>query len=314
MKKYELIYKIMNYVYKKSNFTLQDLMREFNISKSTALRYITALEDIGVPLYSKNGRYGGYSILETYKLPPISFTPQEAYALFFSIKGMELLKSIPFQAEYSTIQEKFLDSVSPKVNSTLEQIKSRISFGKIKIINECPLLEDLLYSIINPSVLKITYKTSNKQSERRIQPIGIFAEYANWYCPSFDIDINEYRLFRCDRIKKIIPLNDKPIDDIMKFDLNNILDLVKKSPNAIDYKIEISKEGKSIYDRSHYPNMSFKEINKHFFIMGWIEPKETEFLINYIHQFGKYIINIYPDTIKKIFVEDLKSIKNILST
>lgn len=287
MKKYELIYKIMNYVYKKSNFTLQDLMREFNISKSTALRYITALEDIGVPLYSKSGRYGGYSILETFRLPPISFTPQEAYALFFSIKGIELLQSMPFQAEYSTIQEKFLDSVSPKVKSTLEKINSRISFGKVKIINESPLLEDLLYSIINPSILKITYQTSNKQSERRIQPIGIFAEYGNWYCSSFDIDINEYRLFRCDRIKEIVPLNDKPLDDIMKFDLNNIIDLVKKSPHAIDYKIEVSKEGKSIYDKSHYPNMSFEEINGQFFIMGWIELKETEFLINYIHQFGK---------------------------
>jgi len=150
MKKYELIYKIMNYVYKKDYFTLHDLMTEFKISKSTALRYITALEDIGVPLYSEMGRYGGYKILETYKIPPITFTPQETYALFFSLKSMELMESMPFQAEYSTIQEKFLDAVSPKIKSAIEQINSRVSFGTVKITNECPLLENILHTIVNP--------------------------------------------------------------------------------------------------------------------------------------------------------------------
>lgn len=312
MKKYESIYKIMNYIYKKDPFTLQNLMTEFKISKSTALRYVTALEDIGVPLYSKKGRYGGYKLLETYEIPPITFTPQETYALFFSIKGMEPLQSMPFEAEYSTMREKFLSSVSPKIKSTLEQLNSRISFGTVKITNECPVLENLLYAIMKPSVLKVVYQTSDRLTERRIQPIGIFAEYGNWYCPSFDIDINEYRLFRCDRIKEILPLNDQPVDYIVEFDLNNRFELVKKSSQSIDYKIEISEGGKSIYERSHYPNMSFEEINGHFFIIGWIEPKEIDFLLNYILQFGEYIVNIYPRSIKQIFIDHLEAIKNKL--
>lgn len=312
MKKYEFIYKIINYVYKKDTFTLQDLMVEFNISKSTALRYITALEDIGVPLYSEKGRYGGYKLLETYKIPPITFTPQETYALFFSLKAMELLESMPFQAEYSTIKEKFLASVSPKIKITLEQLNSRISFGTVKVINECPLLENLLYAIMQQCVLKIIYQTSDKLTERRIQPLCIFAEYGNWYCPSFDIDINEYRLFRCDKIKKIVPLKEKPINAIKKFDLNNRFNLVKKSSQAFDYKIEISGEGKSIYERSHYPNMSLEEVTGHFFILGWIEPKETDFLLNYLHQFGQYLVDIYPHSIKQLFVEQLEAIKNNL--
>lgn len=285
-------------------------MTEFKISKSTALRYITALEDIGVPLYSEMGRYGGYKILETYKIPPITFTPQETYALFFSIKSMELIESIPFQAEYSTIQEKFLDSVSPKIKSALEQINSRISFGTVKITNECPMLENILHAIMKPSVLKIVYQTSDKQTERRIQPIGIFAEYGNWYCPSFDIDKNEYRLFRCDRINKIDILEDRPLDNIMEFDLNNRFQLVKKSSHAIDYKVEISKEGKSIYKKCHYPNMLLEDNNGQIFIVGWIEPSEIEFLINYLHQFGQFLINIYPHSIKQNFIKQLGTIIN----
>lgn len=309
MKKYESVYKIMNYVYKKDSFTLQDLMKEFEISKSTALRYITALEDIGVPLYSEPGRYGGYRILETYQIPPITFTPQETYALFFSIKGMELIESTPFQSEFSTIQEKFLDAVSPKIKSTLEQIKSRVSFGTIKITNECPLLENILQAIIKPSVLRILYQGSGKLSERRIQPIGIFAEYGSWYCPSFDLDKNEYRLFRCDRIKKAVTLEDEPLDNITQYNLNNRFQLIKKSSKAVDYKIEISKEGKAIYERCHYPNMSLEETEEQILITGWIEPSEMDFLMNYLHQFGQFLISISPQSIKQNFIKQLELLR-----
>ena len=312
MKKYESIYKIINYVYKKDSFTLRDLMTEFHISKSTALRYITALEDIGVPLYSEMGRYGGYKILETYQIPPISFTPPETYALFFLIKSMELMESMPFQAEYSTIQDKFLNLVAPKIKASLEQINSRISFGTMKIINECPMLENILEAIMNPSVLRIVYQTSGKETIRRIQPLGIFAEYGNWYSPAFDMDKKEYRLFRCDRIHKLDRLEDQPLD-IQEFDLKNRFQLVRKSPDAIDYKIEITKEGKSIFERSHYPNMLLNDKNEQIFITGWIEPSEGEFLTNYIHQFGQFLVDIEPPAIKANYIKQLESIMHIMN-
>lgn len=298
----------MNYAYKKDNFTLQELMKEFNISKSTALRYISSLEDIGVPIYSEMGRYGGYKILDTYKIPPITFTPEETYALFFSMKSMELYASLPFQAEYSMIEEKFLSSVSPKIKSSLEQIKSRISFNTIKIANDCPLLGDILQAIVKPTILRIVYESSGHQSNRKIQPIGILAEHGIWYCPSFDIDKNEYRLFRCDRILKIEILEDQPLEHVMKYDLNNRIQLVKKSSKTIDYKIQISRDGISIYERNHFPNMTLEEDNGQIIITGWIEPSEMEFLLTYLHQFGQYIVNIYPHSIKEQFVKQLEII------
>jgi predicted DNA-binding transcriptional regulator YafY len=314
MKKYEYINKIRNYVYKKDNFTLQDLMQEFEISKSTALRYIAALEEIGVPIYSEMGRYGGYRILETYKIPPITFTPQETYALFFSIKGMELIECTPFQAEFRTIKEKFLDAISPKIKSTLEQIQNRISFGTIKITKECPLLENILQSIMKPSILRIVYQSSDNRSVRKIQPIGIFAEFGSWYCPAFDIDKNEYRLFRCDRIKEVATLDDPPLDNLMQFNLDNRFQLVSKNSNAVDYKIGISKEGKAIFEQCHYPNMSLEETNAQLFISGWINPSEMDFLMTYLHQFGQYLLSIYPEFIKQNFVKQLAIIRNRLDS
>lgn len=43
MKKYELMYKIVNYAYKKDYFTLHDLMTEFIISKSKSFYFSISL-------------------------------------------------------------------------------------------------------------------------------------------------------------------------------------------------------------------------------------------------------------------------------
>lgn len=73
VKKSERINKMLRFINQKKHFTLRDLMREFQISKRTALRDITALEEIGAPIYAEYGRDGGYRLLNQMQLPPISF-------------------------------------------------------------------------------------------------------------------------------------------------------------------------------------------------------------------------------------------------
>lgn len=55
MKKDERLIQEMIYINSKKNFNLNDLIGEFDISRSTALRNISSLEELGVPLYSEKG-------------------------------------------------------------------------------------------------------------------------------------------------------------------------------------------------------------------------------------------------------------------
>lgn len=73
MKKSERMNQMLRFINQKQQFTLQDLMQEFQISKRTALRDITSLEELGAPIYVEYGRYGGYRLLQQMQLPPISF-------------------------------------------------------------------------------------------------------------------------------------------------------------------------------------------------------------------------------------------------
>ena len=95
MKRPERLHEMMRYLNNREYFNLQDLMDEYSISKSTALRDIEALEQLGMPIYSEHGRNGGYGILKNSLLSPISFTMDEIYALYFAMLTLEAYEKYP---------------------------------------------------------------------------------------------------------------------------------------------------------------------------------------------------------------------------
>ena len=67
MKKVERINIIMRYINNRAHFTISEIMREFNISRSTAIRDIREIEAMGMPLVTEVGR-GGFSWLDMTQL------------------------------------------------------------------------------------------------------------------------------------------------------------------------------------------------------------------------------------------------------
>lgn len=56
--KVERINTIMRYINNRAHFTITEIMREFNISRSTAIRDIKEIEAMGMPLDAEVGRDG----------------------------------------------------------------------------------------------------------------------------------------------------------------------------------------------------------------------------------------------------------------
>src|SRR5437762_866708 len=64
----------------------EDLAATFEISKRTIYRDIEALCEAGVPIIAVPGQ--GYSLVEGYFLPPVTFTPEEATLLLLGAEVM----------------------------------------------------------------------------------------------------------------------------------------------------------------------------------------------------------------------------------
>ena len=59
-----------------------ELAEELGVSERTIHRYMGMLDELGIPIYSERGPYGGFSLVRGYKLPPLIFTAEEATVLY----------------------------------------------------------------------------------------------------------------------------------------------------------------------------------------------------------------------------------------
>lgn len=58
-----------------------ELAQRLEVDGRTVRRYVTMLQDMGIPVEAVRGRDGGYRLRPGFKLPPMMFTQHEALAL-----------------------------------------------------------------------------------------------------------------------------------------------------------------------------------------------------------------------------------------
>jgi predicted DNA-binding transcriptional regulator YafY len=67
---------------RRPNQKAAELAEELGVSVRTIHRYIAMLDEMGIPIYSERGPYGGFSLVRGYKMAPLVFTPEEAVAVY----------------------------------------------------------------------------------------------------------------------------------------------------------------------------------------------------------------------------------------
>src|SRR5690242_11393801 len=61
------------------------LAGRLEVDVRTVRRYVTMLQDLGIPVESRRGRYGAYRLRPGYKLPPLMFSSDEAVGVVLGL-------------------------------------------------------------------------------------------------------------------------------------------------------------------------------------------------------------------------------------
>src|SRR5258708_19197010 len=75
-----------------------ELARRIEVDGRTVRRYISMLEELGIPITAERGRDGAYMLVAGFKLPPMMFTDDEALALsvgLLAARGLGLADAAP---------------------------------------------------------------------------------------------------------------------------------------------------------------------------------------------------------------------------
>lgn len=307
MKKDVRLTKELYFINNRVKFNLRDLMEEFSISKSTALRDISSLEEIGVPLYAEYGKNGGYQVINQRFLPPVYFSDDEVFSIFFAMQMLAFFITTPFQSESDFITKKLIESLPDNQKNALNIMKKRLSFNGSPQHYPTFFLKELLLYSMNQSVVEISYQKKDLTlTTRWIQPLGLEAMDGKWYCTAFDFEKNDYRVFRCDLILELTESKRYLAKDFSNFDIRQNNFKNKTSQTTTEFTVQLTSSGIERFNQRHYPNMNLVEEKGGFYIKGWFEPYELNFMTDYLITFGDSakiiapprLINHYKDKLK----------------
>jgi predicted DNA-binding transcriptional regulator YafY len=232
----------------------QEIADRFDISLRTVYRDIRAIEEAGVPVGAEAGL--GYFLLDSYHLPPVMFTTDEASALLFGEKLIEKLSDNKTREDFCSALYKIKAILKPDEKDYLEKLHKKITVYSHNSSNDKfqhLFLNEIQKSLANKQVLRIKYdaKYAEEPLYRDIEPIGLCNYSSRWHMIAWCMLRGAYRDFRLDRIQELVPVNlffkgktHKTIEEYMAS--------INPMGNEANISIRIPKNRKKFIDETKY--------------------------------------------------------------
>jgi predicted DNA-binding transcriptional regulator YafY len=254
MKKVERINTIMRYINNRSYFTISEIMREFNISRSTAIRDIREIEAMGMPLEAEVGRDGGYSVMNNSVLPSIHFTDNEVKALFIAFMASRN-QQLPYLKSRHSLAEKILGLIPESQQETLVLLNQILLFEGTNPHNPDlldlsdlphPMLEKLIQLLLLDSHLLITIKEGEEIKSYPIYLLHLFREKSLWQIEGFDLKEEKRRIFPVDKLTNV-----KPYPTKTRVTKKKVLEKLSKQEEVINLVIELGPKAIAQFKKYH---------------------------------------------------------------
>lgn len=204
-KRFDRLLGIYFYLQSKPVVKAQELADKFDVSLRTVYRDIRSLLHAGVPIVGEAGI--GYSLMSTYKIPPIRFSEQEALSFGVAEKLMRHYLDKEMGEHFSSALRKMKGMLRFAEKEHVADLESKVLINKQKnFINEKvpAALATLFESMVKKRQVKLTYKALESDlQERHIEVIGVFQEDQFWYFMAYCHLRKAVRQFRLDRIVDI---------------------------------------------------------------------------------------------------------------
>lgn len=182
--------------------TAREIAEQFDISLRTVYRDIQTLEEAGIPLYGNSGI--GFSIMEGYRLPPLSFTTEEATAFLTAGKFIGKMTDSRNIFHFNTGLDKIRAVMRYSEKNYLESIENNIAVvGHYESSIGMPAdsMWQILQSISLRKALQISYTNRDGMSSvRTVEPVGCLYNNPDWHLIAWCGNSKAYRDFRIDRI------------------------------------------------------------------------------------------------------------------
>lgn len=188
-----------------------ELAERLGVDRRTIRRYITVLEELGIPVMTEQGRHGGYRLVAGFKLPPMMFTDEETLAISLGLLAARQLGLADAAPAIASVQAK-LERVMPA--NLKRRVRGISDTTRVILPRRAPSLDEHALETLtmateaNRSVGFTYHSPRYGEIERKVDPYGLVFRHGRWYVTGFCHLRDAMRSFRFDCISNVHLLAD----------------------------------------------------------------------------------------------------------
>jgi predicted DNA-binding transcriptional regulator YafY len=253
----------------RGRMTGAELAQRLEVDIRTLRRYITMLQDLGIPIVAERGRYGAYELGAGFKLPPMMFTNDEALALSIGLLAARQLGLAETIQAVESARAK-LEQVMPlelrsRVQALTETITLDLDTAPLALSGQVMLT--MSTATQSQQRVHLRYRSSQgDETERDFDSYGLVCRQGKWYAVGRCDLRHSLRSFRLDRIVQV-ELTETRFDRPTDFDaLEHVVQAIATLPRRFGFKVVLKTDLATAQSQI-------------FEVLGLLEPDEAGVLL-----------------------------------
>ncbi|MFC5830571.1 helix-turn-helix transcriptional regulator [Nonomuraea insulae] len=185
-----------------------ELAERLGVSRRTVRRDVERLRDLGYPVEATMGAAGGYRLVAGTAMPPLLLDDEEAVAITV---GLSTAARHPVRG---------IEEASVRALAKLEQVLPARLRHRVRSLGGATVpmpaldgpqvdperLTALAVAVAGKERVRFAYRSNDGAVSRRLaDPHRLVAAGRRWYLQAHDLDRDDWRIFRIDRIEELRP-------------------------------------------------------------------------------------------------------------
>ncbi|WP_327139897.1 helix-turn-helix transcriptional regulator [Nocardia sp. NBC_01327] len=198
--------RLLSLLQSRRDWTGAELAERLRVTTRTVRNDIDRLRELGYPVEARPGVAGGYRLGAGGSLPPLLLDDDEAVAVAIGLRTAAT-------TSIAGIEETSLRALTKLQQILPSRLRHRVSAFQhtLPVPARGPLVDPDILTVLASACrdheqLRLDYLShTGAASSRSVQPYRLVSNRQRWYLLAWDLDWNDWRTFRVDRIRPRTP-------------------------------------------------------------------------------------------------------------
>ena len=188
---------ILSVLLQQEKITAPELAERFEVSRRTINRDTEDLCKAGIPIRTMQGKDGGISIMDGYRMDRTILTSKDMQMI---LAGLRSLDSVSGSSYYAQLMEKLQAGSSEFITGRGSILIDLSSWYRNSLALKIETIQD---AIGERHLIRFRYYAPSGESDRTVEPYYLVFHWSSWYLWGWCLSKKDFRLFKLNRMDKV---------------------------------------------------------------------------------------------------------------